>query len=62
MLQGTKIGLEGLGQTYLLTKYHPYHGKILFEGYSGDLNTGLVWYSNDRKLSDPQMVRYSNAI
>ena len=30
--------------------------------YSGDLNTGLVWYSNGQKLSDPRMVRYSNAI
>ena len=30
--------------------------------YSGDLNTGLVWYSNARKLSDHWMVRYSNAI
>ena len=30
--------------------------------YSEDLNTGLVWYSNGQKLSDRQMVRYSNAI
>ena len=30
--------------------------------HSGDLNTGLVWYSNGQKLSDHQMVRYSNAI
>ena len=30
--------------------------------YSGDLNTGLVWYSNGQKLSDRRMVRYSNAI
>ena len=30
--------------------------------YSGDLITGLVWYSNGQKLSDRRMVRYSNAI
>ena len=30
--------------------------------YSGDLNTGLVRYSNGRKLSDCRMVCYSNAI
>ena len=29
---------------------------------TGDLNTGLVWYSNGQKLSDRRMVRYSNAI
>ena len=28
--------------------------------YSGDLNTGLVWYLNSPKLSDPRMVRYLN--
>ena len=30
--------------------------------HSGDLYTRLVWYSNGQKLSDPRMVRYSNAI
>ena len=30
--------------------------------YCGDLNTGIVWYSNGQKLSDRRMVRYSNAI
>ena len=28
--------------------------------YTGDLNTGLVWYSNSQKLSDTWMVWYSN--
>ena len=30
--------------------------------YSGDLNIGLVRYSNGPKQSDCRMVRYSNAI
>ena len=30
--------------------------------YSGDLNTGLAWYSNGWWLSDRQMVNYLNAI
>ena len=37
-------------------------GIQIFTVYSGDLNTGLVWYSNGLKLSDRRMVRYSNAI
>ena len=34
----------------------------LFYLYSGDLKNELVWYSNERKLSDYRMVGYSNAI
>ena len=30
--------------------------------YSGDLNTGLIWYSNGHKLSDRRIVCYLNAI
>ena len=30
--------------------------------YSGDLNTGLVWYSNNQKLSDRRMVLSMNTI
>ena len=30
--------------------------------YSGDLNTGQVWYPNGQKLSDHRMVRNSNTI
>ena len=30
--------------------------------FSGDLNTGLVWYLSGEKLSDLQMVRYLNVI
>ena len=30
--------------------------------YNGDLNTGLVWYSNGSKLFDRRMVCYLNAI
>ena len=30
--------------------------------HSGDLNTELVWCTNGQKLSDCQIVRYSNAI
>ena len=30
--------------------------------YSGDLNTGLVCYSNGQKLFDHRMVHYSHAI
>ena len=33
-----------------------------FTKYSNHLNTGLVWYSNGRKLSGLQMVWYSNGI
>ena len=41
-----------------LTVFH-FMGK---SNYSGDPNTGLVWYSNDQKFYDRQMVWYLNAI
>ena len=41
-----------------------FKGKImsLRSYYSGDLHRGLVWYSNDQKLSDCWMVQCSNVI
>ena len=50
-LDGVKSGLDQLEKALtdmreIKTRYK----------YSGDLNTGLVWYSNEQKWSDDQMV------
>ena len=42
---------------------HPEHTFLNILKYSGDLNTGLVWYSNSQKLSDRQIIiKFHNLI
>ena len=58
-----KISRGGKNQTPQDVRHHrpeeSFEKEKLFN--SGDLNTGLVWYSNGQKLSNCQMVRYTNA-
>ena len=35
-----------------------FYSTIMFSVYSGDLNTGIVWWLNGQKLSDCLMVWY----
>ena len=39
----------------------PFSDSSFMTLYSGDLNTGLVWYSNGQKLFDHRMFWYLNA-
>ena len=44
------------------SSFKPNYGFVLTSNYSNDQNTRLVLYAKGRKLSDSQMVRYSDAI
>ena len=48
--------LELLVDPYVSVTLEENHYKI----YSNHLNTGLVWFSNDRFVSGCQMMRYLN--
>ena len=54
------VTVVNISKSKKMNLYHRY--LIEVDNYSGDLNTGLVWYSSGQKLSDRRIVWYSNAI
>ena len=57
-----QLNLSNNSQQIILNNHLAHLCDFVETNYSGDLNTGLVWYSNGQKLSDHRMVCYSNAI